>query len=183
MTEQKEIHEFKFRAQLETIDYLNIDGDIALSGVHWGGRYFQIPFTTSFPDGHIRAGDRILVYATPKGNFAINLLGKNGDVLFHLNPRFSEKSVIRNAQLNGEWGTEEREGAFPFKKEVGTDIVISIEPYSIQIFVDNKRYGTFAHRTANPDEDYVGVRVDGEIDLTGLEFTHPQNSQHPHPRN
>lgn len=106
MTEQKEIHEFKYRADLHTIDYLNIDGDISLTGVHWGGRYFQIPFTTSFPNGHIRAGDRILCYATPKGNFAINLLGQNGDVLFHFNPRFSEKAVVRNSQMNSEWQSE-----------------------------------------------------------------------------
>jgi hypothetical protein len=184
MTEQKEIHEFKFRAQLDTIDYLNIDGDISLSGVHWGGRYFELPLTTNFPSGHIASGDRILVYATPKGNFAINLLGQNGDVLFHFNPRFSEKAVVRNSSLGGQWGNEEREGAFPFKKEIGTDIVIAIEPYSIQIFVDNKRYSTFAHRTANPDNDYKGVRIEGELDLTGLEFTHSQHShQHPQPRN
>jgi hypothetical protein len=94
LSEQKEIHEFKHRVPLNAIDYLNIDGDISLSGVHWGGRYFELPYTTGFPNGHIRAGDRILVYGIPKGNFSINLLGRDDSNLFHFNPRFNEKAVI-----------------------------------------------------------------------------------------
>jgi len=180
MVDQKEIHEFKYRLPLGTIDYLNIDGDISLSGVHWGGRYFDSPYNTGFPNGSVRSGDRILVYGVPKGNFSINLLGRDGSTLFHFNPRFSEKQVVRNAEINSTWGDEEREGAFPFKKEVGTDIVIGVEPYSIQIFVDNKRFGTFAHRTQNPDTDYAGIRIEGEIEVTGLEFTH--SSSHPQPQ-
>lgn len=146
-------------------------GDITLSGVHWGGRYFKLPFETGFPAGHLNAGDRILLYGMPTGKkFEINLIGGNGDVLLHFNPRFKETAVIRNSSIGGTWGQEEREGGFPFKKDIAFDLVLVNEPYSIQIFIDNQRFGTFAHRTANPAFDYKGIRIDGELELTGLEF-------------
>lgn len=39
---------------------------------------------------------------------------KGGDVVFHFNPRFHEQTVVRNSQLGGYWGPEERDGMFPF---------------------------------------------------------------------
>lgn len=41
--------------------------------------------------------------------------------------------VVRNAEIGKVWGQEEREGTFPFKKDIGTDIVFYNEPYSIQV--------------------------------------------------
>lgn len=142
-------------------------------GVHWGGRFFQLPFETQFPSNHLQSGDRIIVYGMPKGKrFEVNFIGANNDILFHFNVRFDESAVVRNAQIGGTWGNEEREGGFPFEKEKTFDLVIVNEPYSIQIFVDNKRYGSFAHRTSNPGTDYVGITVAGDLELTGLEFSH-----------
>lgn len=46
---QKEIAEFKHRFPLKTVDHISIDGGVSLKGVHWGGRYFQLPYTTEFP--------------------------------------------------------------------------------------------------------------------------------------
>jgi len=173
LANQKELHEYKYRIPLTNIDFLNINGDITLSGVHWGGRYFKLPFSTQFPAGHLNPGDRILIYGMPNGkSFSVNFLGRNGDILFHFNPRFNENAVVRNSSTNGSWGNEEREGGFPFKKDIAFDLVIVNEAYSIQIFVDNQRFGTFAHRTPNPAMDYTGISVEGELELTGLEFSH-----------
>jgi len=173
LADQKEIHEFKHRLPLDSINYLEITGDINLTGVHWGGRYYDVPFETGFTGGVLRAGQKIYLNGIPKGKrFNIDLLGQNGDVLFHFNPRFDDKKVIRNAQISGGWGEEEREGPFPFEKEKAFDLVIANEPYSIQLYANKKHIGTFAHRTSNPDRDYVGVRVAGDVELTGLDFSH-----------
>lgn len=51
-----------------------------------------------------------------------------------------------------------------------TEIMINLCKL-FQIFVDGKRYGTFAHRTSNPGEDYMALRVAGDFELTGMEFT------------
>uniref|UniRef100_A0A1I7WTL4 YceI domain-containing protein n=1 Tax=Heterorhabditis bacteriophora TaxID=37862 RepID=A0A1I7WTL4_HETBA len=38
--------------------------------------------------------------------------------------------------------------------------------------LDYVRIGTFQHRTENPGNDYVGMRIEGDIEITGLEFSH-----------
>lgn len=169
----KEIHEFKYRYTLDIIDHLNILGDISLTGIHWGGRFYSLPYESGFPRGRLQAGDRVLIYGTPTGKrFEINFIGTNGDILFHFNPRLNEGVVVRNSEHGSEWKQEEREGGNPFKKDTSFDLVIVNEPYSIQIFVDNKRFATFAHLTASPSNDYANIRIDGELELTGLEFKH-----------
>lgn len=175
---QANIAEFKFRQPLETINYLNVNGDISLAKVHWGGRYIKVPFSTPFPQGALGAGNLVYIMGEAKGkNFFVNLLGPGGpgDILFHFNPRFDEKAVVRNAapaMQGGQWGPEEREGAFPFKHGKKFDLVIINEPYSIQVFVDNQRFGAFQHRTPNPLADYRGVSVDGDVELDAIEMAH-----------
>ncbi|KJH51352.1 galactoside-binding lectin [Dictyocaulus viviparus] len=167
----KQVHEFKHRLPYNQIQFLQIKGDCTLSTVHWGGRFYQIPWETAFPGGHLRGGQRIMMYGIPKGErWNLDLLGRGGDVLFHFNPRFKVKQIVRNSYKGGIWGKEEREGPFPFEKERGFDLTIENEPYSMQLFVNNERIGTFAHRTENPEQDYIGMRVDGEIEVTSIDF-------------
>uniref|UniRef100_A0A0R3RS70 Galectin n=1 Tax=Elaeophora elaphi TaxID=1147741 RepID=A0A0R3RS70_9BILA len=150
---QKELHVYKARISIDSAEYLTVRGNVSLEGVHWGGRYYNLPFETEFPGEHLHSEERVYLYGIPKGE------------------RFEVDFVVRNAQIGDVWGQEEREGSFPFKKDIGTDIFFHNAPYSIQIFVNGKRYGTFAHRTSNPGEDYKAVRVAGDFELTGIEFT------------
>lgn len=39
---------------------------------------------------------------------------KGPDVVFHFNPRFHEQTIVRNSNIDGRWGPEERGGDFPF---------------------------------------------------------------------
>ncbi|KAJ0063229.1 hypothetical protein NL108_014092, partial [Boleophthalmus pectinirostris] len=45
--------------------------------------------------------------------FQVDFL-KGSDVVFHFNPRFPENTIVRNSNLGGFWGPEEREAPFPF---------------------------------------------------------------------
>ncbi|CAI4229159.1 unnamed protein product [Auanema sp. JU1783] len=157
----KKIHEFKHRTPYSAVEFFQVQGDLSLAGVHWGGKFYNLPWTTGFPHNHLRAGQRIYMYGIPKGDkWNLDLLGQNGDILLHFNPRFKEKAIVRNSHRNGFWDNEEREGHFPFHKNEGFSLTIVNEPYSIQ------------HRTANPSTDYVGLRLDGEVEVTGIEFSH-----------
>ncbi|EYC09182.1 hypothetical protein Y032_0062g3400 [Ancylostoma ceylanicum] len=168
---EKKVHLYKHRMPFDQIEYLQIKGDCTLDGVHWGGKFYQIPWETAFPDGHLRASQKIIMHAIPKGDrWNLDLLGRGGDILFHFNPRFKDKQIVRNSYKGGIWNKEEREGPFPFEKEHGFDLTIQNEPYSIQIFVNNERIGTFEHRTQNPTEDYIGMRIDGDVEMTNIEF-------------
>ncbi|VDK41880.1 unnamed protein product [Gongylonema pulchrum] len=89
---QKEIHVYKTRVNIAAVEYFAVRKDVQLKGVHWGGRYYNLPFETQFPGGYLRAEERVYVYGIPKGDrFEINFLAQNGDILFHFNPRFKEK--------------------------------------------------------------------------------------------
>ncbi|KAI1705052.1 galactoside-binding lectin domain-containing protein [Ditylenchus destructor] len=169
---QKHVADFKHRAAFNTVDHLQVKGDVSLSGVHWGGRYFSSPFDTQFHGDSLRSGQRVFVYGIPKGDFSVNFVGANEDILFHFNVRLGEKAIVRNTQMNQVWGKEEREGPFPFHKGTAFDLVIHNEPYSLQLFCDGKRVGTYAHRTPNPDADYKTLRVMGDVEVTGVEVSH-----------
>nr|CAD2152275.1 unnamed protein product [Meloidogyne enterolobii] len=83
--------------------------------------------------------------------FIINLYsdgvpGKTATTLFHFNPRFNDKQVIRNtwSPITG-WGKEERYGGFPFK--VGEPFVlefIAAPKNTIIVYVDYKPFITFS---------------------------------------
>jgi len=169
---QKHLGDFKHRIPYTNIDHIQVIGDITLNGLHWGGRYFELPFQATFHGTSLKNGQRVFVYGIPKGDFSINLIGPTGDKLFHLNPRFSEKKIVRGGQKDGTWGEEEREGAFPLKKENALDIAIFNEPYSLQIFINGQHYCAFAHRVGDPNNDYKFVRIEGEIEVTGVEVSH-----------
>ncbi|KAI6187432.1 Galectin [Aphelenchoides besseyi] len=120
----------------------------------------------------------ILISGIPTGDrFEINLIDRQGNIVFHLNPRLNEKKVVRSAFINGEWGPEEREGPQPFKKDTAFDIVIQNQPYSLQVFVNGQRFTAFAHRTADPQTiSYYAMKIDGNVEITGLEVSYPQDN-------
>uniref|UniRef100_A0A914XEK6 Galectin n=1 Tax=Plectus sambesii TaxID=2011161 RepID=A0A914XEK6_9BILA len=169
--DRKEFEEFEYRLPLTHITHMSIDGDIALSNVHWGGKYYAIPYESDIAGNGLAPGKTLIIYATPEKKakrFSVNLLKRNGDVALHFNSRFDEKAVIRNSQQAGDWGNEEREGKIPFEKSVGFDLAIKNEPYAYQIFVNGERFCTFAHR-CDP-HDITKMQIDGDLEVAGIQI-------------
>ncbi|VDM97197.1 unnamed protein product [Thelazia callipaeda] len=167
---QKALHVYKAHVNINA-EYLAVRGDVSLHAVQWGGQFYHLPFETYFEHGSLKSGGQLKITGIPKGDrFEVNFLSNQGDILFHFNPRFSEKQVVRNSRINNVWGDEEREGLFPFTKDVITDLVFHNEPFSLQIYADAKHYVTYAHRTPKPEEDYKGFRIGGDFELTRIEF-------------
>ncbi|CAB3411489.1 unnamed protein product [Caenorhabditis bovis] len=170
IVDHKEFKDYEHRLPLSSISHLSIDGDLYLNHVHWGGKYYPVPYETGLLNG-FPVGKTLLIFGTveKKGKrFHINLLRKNGDIALHFNPRFDEKHVIRNNLADKAWGNEEREGKLPFEKGVGFDLAITNEEYAFQFFVNGERWGTFAHR-ADPN-DIAGLQIAGDIELTGIQI-------------
>ncbi|KAE9553103.1 hypothetical protein FO519_003692 [Halicephalobus sp. NKZ332] len=168
--DQKEFKEYDYRVPLSSITHFSVDGDLYLNKIHWGGKYYPVPYESGISGG-FGPGKKLLIFGTPekKGkSFNINLLRRNGDIALHFNPRFNEKHVVRNALQAGEWGNEEREGKLLFEKGVGFDLTIINEPYGFQIFIDDERFCTFAHRS--DPHDIVGLQIQGEVEVTGIQI-------------
>jgi len=71
-----------------------------------------------------------------RGRFAVNLRYKQdgGDIAFHFNPRLNEGVVVRNSQLGGSWGPEERDQpSFPFAAGQQFTMIILCEPNDFKV--------------------------------------------------
>uniref|UniRef100_A0A914E962 Galectin n=1 Tax=Acrobeloides nanus TaxID=290746 RepID=A0A914E962_9BILA len=167
--ERKELHDYDFRLPLSSVTHFSVDGDVQLHDVQWGGKYYPVPYESGIPDG-LDVGRKLVLYGIVEKNakkFEVNLLKRTGDVALHFNPRFSEKHVIRNAMLAGNWGNEEREGKNPFEKGYVFDLVITNKPYELQIYVNGVHFGNFAHRS--DPHDINGLQIQGDVEITGIQ--------------
>jgi hypothetical protein len=166
---QKELTKFEYRSPLSAVNHLLITGTIQLHGVNWGGQYYSVPYQAAV-EGGFKPGKKLYVSGVPeeKGveRFSINILDAQENVVFHFNPRFNEKAVVRNAKIGADWGGEEREGKFPFDKKLAFDVIIVNESYSYQVFVNGKMFCTFAHRAA--PEAGTSIQIEGDIELQAV---------------
>jgi len=166
---QKEIAEFDHRQPITTISHLFIDGNIELHNVTWGGKYYPVPYESKV-DGKFLPSKKLFISGVPekKGKgFAVELVNSSNEVSFSFDIRFNEKHVVRNAQINGVWGNEEKAGAkIPFEKDIQFDLIIVNEPYSFQVYVNGQHFCAFAHRS-DPN-NITSFRINGDVELQGV---------------
>ncbi|KAJ1370314.1 32 kDa beta-galactoside-binding lectin [Parelaphostrongylus tenuis] len=169
--DQKELKEYEHRLPLSSVTHFSIDGDVLITHIHWGGKYYPVPYESGLTGEGLAIGKSLFIYGMPekKGKrFHINILKKNGDIALHFNPRFDEKAVVRNSLISNEWGNEEREGKIPFEKAVGFDLEIKNEDFAFQIMVNGERFASYAHRL-EPHELH-GLQIGGDVEITGIQM-------------
>ncbi|KAG9340580.1 hypothetical protein JZ751_021402 [Albula glossodonta] len=130
------------------------------------GFALPIPYK-SFISGGMFPGRQItvqgMVNPTAK-RFNINLRFPGG-IVFHFNPRMDESVVVRNSQLGGRWGTEERSGGMPFYRGQAFMITIMCDPQHYRVMVNGAQMFTYIHRHSALQQIDV-LEVDGDISLT-----------------
>ncbi|CAJ0581122.1 unnamed protein product, partial [Mesorhabditis spiculigera] len=173
----EKVHEFKYRCPFEETEFLQVKGDCTLDGVHWGGKQYKLPWVTAFKEQKpLKPGSKIQLYVVPRGDrWNIDFIARNQDILFHFNPRMKDQKLVRNAHKGGFWMKEELpfEGDFPFQIGQGAAISFLMEPEVFQVEINGKPTCTFKHRANNPLEDYIGFRVDGEVEVSSMDFHYP----------
>uniref|UniRef100_A0A1I8B9E0 Galectin n=1 Tax=Meloidogyne hapla TaxID=6305 RepID=A0A1I8B9E0_MELHA len=117
--DQKEIKEYEHRVPLSSVTHFSIDGDILVTHIHWGGKYYPVPYESGIVGEGFAPGKTLLIFGTPEKK------GKR----FHIN-----LAIIRNSLIASEWGNEEREGKLPLEKGIGFDLKIVNEEYAFQVF-------------------------------------------------
>jgi len=160
---RREIGTFQQRENLEGVDHVSINGDLSsLRVFHYGGTIFPLPYSAI---AKLTPGRRLDISGMPTGKKVnINLYRANMDSALQFSIRYNEGVIVRNSMVNNEWGKEEREGGFPLSKNEIFDVTIINEAYSFQIFINGKRFCTFAHRTQNPG-DVETLEIDGDVEL------------------
>ncbi|XP_020757748.1 galectin-9 isoform X1 [Odocoileus virginianus] len=132
---------------------------------------YQLPFFTSILGG-LYPSKSILVSGTilPSAQrFCINLRS-GSDIAFHLNPRFDENAVVRNTQINGSWGPEERSlpRGMPFFRGQSFSVWIMCEGHCFRVAVDGQHLFEYHHRLKNLTA-INNLEVGGDIQLTHVQ--------------
>ncbi|XP_065766054.1 galectin-9 isoform X2 [Muntiacus reevesi] len=132
---------------------------------------YQLPFFTSilgglYPSKSILVSGAILPSAQ---RFYINLRS-GSDIAFHLNPRFNENAVVRNTQINGSWGPEERSlpRGMPFFRGQSFSVWIMCESHCLKVAVDGQHLFEYHHRLKNLPA-INNLEVGGDIQLTHVQ--------------
>lgn len=164
----KSMFNYNYRIPLTLVNHIYIDGAVELYHVSWEGRYYPIPYEVKIPAMKTGTACYVSGCVNDKAKqFQINLKAGQDHVL-HFNPRFNEKVVVRNSSQGGDWGAEERDGDFTFKKDRTFDIILGCTDTGYDIFVDGTPFCTYTHRV--PANEINALTIDGDINIQGIHW-------------
>jgi len=114
--------------------------------------------------------------------FHVNLQLSNGgheqvDSALHINPRFPEGSVVRNAYLHRSWGTEESQGHLPLHKGAPFECIILSTPVNYRIAFNGAHFCEFTHRVGMEQVNHLNIG--GDVIVHSIHITNPSIPQPP----
>uniref|UniRef100_A0A0N4ZNB9 Galectin n=1 Tax=Parastrongyloides trichosuri TaxID=131310 RepID=A0A0N4ZNB9_PARTI len=88
----------------------------------------------------------------------------NNDTIFHFNPRFKEKCVVRNSTNGGVWQNEEREESeFPFHHDKIFTLDFIAHQNHVECKYDGKYFLKFAYRKNH--RNMTLLEIDGDVEI------------------
>merc|ERR1712121_603265 len=114
------------------------------------------------------------------GNLQTGSANNNSsDILFHFNPRFDQREIVRNARFSGSWGSEEKHGGMVLNKIRRFQLQIIVEPQHYTVLIDGSSFCHFAHRA------HIGLAntltCDGNLTLNKVSYRRAFTPQPPMP--
>ncbi|KAJ6663830.1 hypothetical protein lerEdw1_009909 [Lerista edwardsae] len=102
--------------------------------------------------------------------FHVNLKNSlNGNVALHVNPRLKEGELVRNTQVNGSWGSEERHGsAMPFSRGQAFQMEITSQKAAYQVTVNGVIVCQYTHRI--PPGQVDQLEIAGDVSLSCVQY-------------
>ncbi|XP_077155798.1 galectin-9-like [Ranitomeya variabilis] len=158
--------EYRHRISLQRVNTLTIGGPLCLTSVEIQPKgpppcnpcpcptQYAIPFQTNINGGLFQGKVIVIRGAVAAHNpqrFNIDL-NFCGGIAFHFNPRFNEKTIVRNSMLNNSWGKEELElhcGGFCFAPGQSFVIEIICEHHHFRVNVNGNHVCNFNYRVPN----------------------------------
>ncbi|GMT31613.1 hypothetical protein PFISCL1PPCAC_22910 [Pristionchus fissidentatus] len=144
---------------------------MSISKIYWGGKYYPVPYENGLAGEGFAAGKALSIQAMPDmdcSRFYVNIAKWCSGIALHFNPRFDEKCVVRNSHIDGKWGKEERQGAFPLKAGVIFDLEIKNELNAFQILIDGEEFCSYTHRL-EPCE-LCTIQISGDVDILDIQL-------------
>ncbi|KAM5273465.1 galectin-9 [Ctenodactylus gundi] len=124
--------------------------------------YFTTILGGLYPSKVITVAGTVLPNAQ---RFHINLRC-GSDIAFHLNPRFKENIVVRNTQIRGSWGVEERNLPIrmPFSRGQNFLVEIVCEGHCLRVAVGGQHLFEYVHRLKDL-KSVNNLEVAGDVQL------------------
>ncbi|KAJ1103687.1 hypothetical protein NDU88_001108 [Pleurodeles waltl] len=95
-----------------------------------------------------------------------NPVDPKADIALQMTVNFQERSIIRNAKIAEEWGTEEKNiQYFPFTAGEHFKMEILCEHQQIRLLVDGHQLCHFAHRVRQI-KTVTALKITGDVRLT-----------------
>lgn len=131
-----------------------------------------IPYVGELPVV-LQPGRMVLVQGRVNPNairFSVNLScgsEPSADIALHVNPRFDERRLVRNARLAGVWGQEESSASwrFPMGRQQPFVLLIYATADVYYIAINGRHYCTYSHRIPLQKVQVVNIQGDVEVDL------------------
>lgn len=190
--------EFKHRIPMVTANILEIGGDVSIRRIDFkpysgNNNGPSSPFAKSlinlynpvvplyYPIPGLQTNSLIYISGKPTmffSRFNINFLrtvgSSNPDTIFHFDVRrtFSGSSpaVVRNSQIDGSWGREERIApSFPFASGVNFDLMIRVESSRFLVAVNGQHFIDYPHRTEYQNTNILSI--EGDVTISSIRVT------------
>jgi hypothetical protein len=123
--------------------------------------------------GFLAGSDIKINISLPEGakKFTFDLRGLHDLNPFHFNPRLEDGIVVRNSCENGEWGSEERDGACPFRDGHEYTIFLqSTETHILTTVSENKRKTTFSFAHRVHPRTICNLFINGDVNVTSIKY-------------
>lgn len=180
------LYDYHHRIPFTEVTHIEINGDIDLSRVVFSGGYthgphevhsphvpFAVPLRGANPGKLIQVHGHIPHHS---GRFNVNLQNggalnsESNDICLHFSVRFNDpyqaQVVVRTNRSGGGWGSEERDGHFPFAKGANFELLFLLENHEWKVAVNGSHFVSFHHRT--PFNHANHISVDGDVTITSI---------------
>uniref|UniRef100_A0A4W6CPY6 Galectin n=1 Tax=Lates calcarifer TaxID=8187 RepID=A0A4W6CPY6_LATCA len=106
-----------------------------------------VPYSNMIPGGMIPKRTIVIRGMVPYGANRCVFLSITRDIALHINPRVREGIVVRNSEIGGSWGQEDRELSLnPFMEGQYFDMSIRCGNQRFKVFVNGQHLFDFVHR-------------------------------------
>ncbi|XP_030400506.1 galectin-4-like isoform X2 [Gopherus evgoodei] len=189
--------EYRHRLPLHTVQILEIKGDVTVNCINFTSPSVSnvfaqpvfrvpppshnfpmtvanpvVPFQAAIPGTISRARKITIVGNVPfhANSFHIDLKNSmTGNIALHINPRLRERALVRNTQMQGIWGSEERHlSTLPFMPGQAFQMEIMNTRNCYQISVNGLRVFDYVHRI--PANQVDQLQIAGDVTLSYVQY-------------
>uniref|UniRef100_A0A7E4UUD1 Galectin n=1 Tax=Panagrellus redivivus TaxID=6233 RepID=A0A7E4UUD1_PANRE len=168
------VHTYKHRLPPNIMCFIRIVGDVTLTRARVAGRMFEIPYKVTLPSSGLELGDHVVVVGTvTKGEFHINFLNINDDIVIQFVVRIGDKAIDYNIFKHGKQSSSQRGEGFPLEadREFEFDFMFLPDKSGVAVHIDGVFYETFKHdmQAVSSKEEFYSFQITGDVDFRALQ--------------